>query len=130
MFRRIAVVSSVLLTLGAGAALAQGGPPAGGPPPQGQGNFAQRRMQMMLQGITLAPAQQTRVDSIVAAFNAQMPAFTPGQPMDSTTRARGRELRMRQDSTIRALLTPEQQRTWDTNAANMPQRPGRGPGGN
>jgi Spy/CpxP family protein refolding chaperone len=133
MFRGIAVAVTVL-ALGAGAAVAQNPPQA---PPPGQGGpgggpaaFAARRMQALLQGITVTPAQQARIDSIVTAFSAQMPAFTPGQMPDSASRARRRELTVRQDSTVRAVLTPEQQQVWDRNAANMPQRRpgGGGPG--
>ena len=131
MFRRIAVAVTVL-ALGAGAAVAQNPPqgPGQGGPGGGPAAFAARRMQALLQGITVTPAQQARMDSIVAAFSAQMPAFTPGQMPDSASRARRRELTVRQDSTVRAVLTPEQQQVWDRNAANMPQRRpgGGGPG--
>jgi len=134
MFRRIAVAVAAL-ALGAGAAVAQN-------PPQGPGQGDLRQMwshgtckgkggmQALLQGVTVTPAQQARMDSIVAAFSAQMPAFTPGQMPDSASRARRRELTARQDSTVRAVLTPEQQQVWDRNAANMPQRRpgGGGPG--
>jgi len=131
MFRRIAVAVAAL-ALGAGAAVAQNPPqgPGQGGPGGGPAAFAARRMQALLQGITVTPAQQARMDSIVAAFSAQMPAFTPGQMPDSASRARRRELTARQDSTVRAVLTPEQQQVWDRNAANMPQRRpgGGGPG--
>ena len=83
---------------------------------------------MMMQGITLTPAQQARVDSITTAMQAQLPAFTPGMPPSPEDRQRRRELVQRQDSMIRAALTPEQQQVWDHNAEqirqNMPQRPG------
>lgn len=128
MFRRIALVSAVAMTLGAGAAVAQA-PQGQGPAQGGPAGFAQRRTQALLQGITLTPAQQARVDSIVAATAAQMPAFTPGQMPDSASRARRMELTTRQDSTIRAMLTPEQQQAWDRNAAAMPQRRGPRPPG-
>ena len=127
MLRRIATLSAVLLTLGSGAALAQGNPPMGGMggmQGQGPGGFAQRRLQMLLNGITLTPQQQSKIDSIVATTQKAMPAFTPGQPPDSASRAQRRTLTMRQDSTIKALLTPEQQQIWDRNVANMPQRRG------
>lgn len=129
MLRRIAVAVAVL-AMGAGAAVAQQNPapPQGPGGPGGPAAFAQRRVQTLLQGITVTPAQQARIDSIVTAMTAQMPAFTPGQMPDSASRARRRELTMRQDSTIRAMLTTEQQQVWDRNAANMPQRGGR-PGG-
>jgi len=133
MFRRI-VVAVTVLALSAGAAVAQnppqGPPPGQGGPGGGPAAFAARRMQALLQGITVTPAQQARIDSIVTAITAQMPAFTPGQMPDSASRARRRELTVRQDSTVRAVLTPEQQQVWDRNAANMPQRRpgGGGPG--
>ncbi len=126
MVRRIATLSAVLLALSSGAALAQGGQPMGNMGGMGQGQgpggFAQRRLQMLLNGITLTPAQQKSVDSIVQATQAQMPAFTPGQAPDPTARETRRTLMMRQDSTIKALLTPDQQQVWDRNVANMPQR--------
>ncbi len=123
MVRRIATLSAVLLALSSGAALAQGGQPMGGMGQgQGPGGFAQRRLQALLNGITLTPAQQKSVDSIVQATQAQMPAFTPGQAPDPAARETRRTLMMRQDSTIKALLTADQQQIWDRNAANMPQR--------
>lgn len=124
MFGRTLFVAAAALTLSAGAAVAQNPAPAGGPgqgPGGGMAAMAQRRLGFLLQGITLTPAQQARVDSLVTATVAQMPAMTPGTPPDSATRFRRRELTMRQDSTIRALLTPEQQTVWDRNVQNMPQ---------
>ncbi len=123
------------LALSAAAAVAQnpapGGPPPGGAPGMGQGGGrgmgGARRMQAMLEGITLTAAQQTQVDSIVARYAAQMPAFTPGQAPDPAAMQTRRELSQRQDAEIRALLTTEQQAVWDRNAeamrANM-RRPG------
>lgn len=129
MTRRFAVLPAILLALSAAPALAQGPPPpAGGQQGQGRGGFAQRRLQTLLQGITLTAAQQARIDSIQARFAAQMPAFTPGTPPDPAARQQRRELLQRQDSTIRAALAPDQQQVWDRNVeqmrANMPQRPG------
>jgi len=85
-------------------------------------------MTALLNGITLTAQQQARVDSIQAAFRSQMPAFTPGQPPDSTAMQQRRTLMARQDSTIRAVLTPEQQAIWDRNLQSMPQFPRRPPG--
>ena len=130
MKRRFALIIPMALALSVSPGLAQGGPPPIGPAGQGQGPaaFAQRRMQILLQGITLTAAQQAQVDSIVARTNAQMPAFTPGAPPPPEARQQRRELMMRQDSTMRALFTPEQQQIWDHNVeqarANGPQRPG------
>ena len=115
--RRILSAAAMLLIATAGTAVAQGQGP----------NRAAMRMQALLNGITLTPAQQTRVDSINTAFQSQMPAFTPGQRPDSASMAQRRALGARRDSTIRAVLTPDQQATWDRNMeqmrANMPQRP-------
>ncbi len=126
MVRRIATLSAVLLALSSGAALAQqGGGNMGGMQGgmgQGRGMMGQRRLDMLLQGITLTPQQQAKVDSIKAATQKEMPAFTPGQRPDSATRAQMRTVMMRQDSSVKALLTPEQQQIWDRNVANMPQR--------
>ena len=128
MLRRIAFVGSVLLTLGAGTVMAQGGMPMGGQG-GGRGQFMQRRVERLLQGITLTAAQQHQVDSIVSATSAQMPAFTPGQMPDSATRAHSRALMDSENAAIRALLTPDEQKIWDTNVQNQPMRRGMGGGG-
>lgn len=86
-----------------------------------------RRLQMLLNGITMTPQQQARVDSIVASYRAQMPLFTPGAPPDSASMARRRELMRQQDDAIRAVLAPEQQQIFDRNVeqmrTNLPPRP-------
>jgi Spy/CpxP family protein refolding chaperone len=89
---------------------------------EGGGGFAGRRMQRLLQGITLTAAQQTKVDSITAKYRAQMPPFTPGAPPDSATRAKMRALFGNQDEEIRAVLTPDQQKVWDQNVTEMRNR--------
>ena len=121
---KVLAIVAALVVAGSTAAVAQA--PGGG---QGGGqNRAAQRMQMLLTGITLTPAQQARVDSINTAFQAQMPAFTPGQRPDSASMAMRRSMGAKRDSTIRAVLTPDQQTTWDHNMeqmrANAPQRPG------
>jgi Spy/CpxP family protein refolding chaperone len=124
MKSRIAVVTAALLAFSAAAAVAQA--PAGPPQGQGQGPGGGRggaaRMQALLQGITLTAPQQAKFDSIQAAYQGQMPAFTPGSPPDSAAMARRREIGQKRDADLRAVLTPEQQTVWDTNMANMPQR--------
>lgn len=90
--------------------------------PGGGGGFGQRRMQRLLQGITLTAVQQAKVDSITAKYSAQMPPFTPGTRPDSATRAKMRTLFTNQDEEIRALLTPDQQKTWDQNVTEMRNR--------
>ena len=120
---RLALLGIALVALSATAAPAQNPAPGG---PGGPGGMGNRRMQMMLNGITLTAPQQARVDSIVAAFRAQMPAFTPGTPPDEAAMTLRRTLSARQDSTVRTLLTPEQQAVWDRNAEQartMQRRP-------
>ena len=126
---RIAVVTAALLACSGAAAFAQA-PPAQQPAMgqgQGAGGGRNRRMAALLEGITLTPQQQATFDSIQAAYRSQMPAFTPGQPMDSTTRAHMMELRQKQDADLRAVLTADQQAVWDRNLANMPRFGGRRP---
>jgi len=121
--RLTAVAAAMALAFAASPALAQV------PGPGGPGGGPGRRMQALLNGITLTPQQQARVDSIQASFRSQMPAFTPGQPPDSAAMAQRRQFMQRQDSLVRAVLTPEQQATWDRNLQSMPQRmPPRPPG--
>lgn len=118
-------VSLTLFATAVATAQATGGSGMGG-----GGGFAQRRMQRLLQGITLTAEQQAKVDSITAKYSAQMPAFTPGTPPDSATRAKMRALFGNQDEEIRALLTPDQQKVWDQNVTEMRNRmQQRAPGG-
>lgn len=119
---RLAALAAAL-TLGAAApALAQQGPPQGGPGMRGA-----RMMEMMFRGIDLDAAQRARVDSVVAKYRAEMPAFTPGQPPDSAAREQRREIMERQHADLRALLTPDQQKQLDQNVAEMRQRMQRRP---
>jgi len=123
MKARLALLAATLVAVSASSALAQNPPPGG---PGGPGGFGQRRMQMLLNGITLTAPQQARFDSIQAAFRAQMPAFTPGQAPDSAAMQQRRQLMARQDSSLRTVLTPEQQQVWDRNveqARSMQRRP-------
>jgi hypothetical protein len=128
MKSRITFVVASLLALAAVPAIAQNpqGPPGGRM--GGPGGFAARRMQMLLNGITLTADQQAKVDSIQKAFQAKMPAFTPGQMPDSATRAQRFELTRQQDMAIRAVLTTDQQAIWDKNVADMQARMPRRPG--
>jgi hypothetical protein len=127
MRSRITFVVASLLALAAVPAVAQNpqGPPGGRM--GGPGGFA-RRMQTLLNGITLTADQQAKVDSIQKEFQAKMPPFTPGQPPDSATRAQRFELVRQQDMAIRAVLTTDQQAIWDKNVADMQARMPRRPG--
>jgi Spy/CpxP family protein refolding chaperone len=129
---RLALASLALLALSASVALAQDpqGPPGGGMGMR-QGGPG-RRLQMLLNGITLTAQQQAAVDSIQAVYQPRMRAlFTPGSPPDSTARARRRELGDSENKDIRAVLTPDQQKIFDKNVAEMPPMGAgrRGPGG-
>jgi len=121
---RLAVLTSALVLLGSSVALAQN------PAAPASGGFAARRMQRLLEGITLTPEQQAKVDSITARYSAQMPAFTPGAPPDSATRAKMRDLYTKQDAEIRTALTADQQKVFDTNVEQMRARMGQRPPGN
>jgi Spy/CpxP family protein refolding chaperone len=127
MKSRITLVVAALLGLAVAPAIAQG-PPGGGM--GGQGGFAQRRMQMMLNGITLTATQQAKIDSIQKAYQAKMPPMTPGQMPDSATRAQRFELMRQQNMDIRNVLTTDQQTIFDKNVADMQARMPRRPPGN
>jgi len=84
-----------------------------------------RMMDQLLKGITLSSAQKASVDSIQTQYQSQMPAFTPGSPPDSNARAQRRELMQKETADIRAVLTPDQQKTFDKNLEDMRSRMGR-----
>ena len=114
----LTLMTAALVGLAASSAAAQGAP-------GGREGFAERRMQMLFKDITLSPEQQTKVDSIRARYRAQMPAFTPGAPPDDATRQKMRDLMGKQNDEIRAVLTPDQQKVFDKNLAEMrARRPG------
>ena len=112
--KRLFALIGALVVFAAPTAYAQSGGPGG------QGGRG-RQMEMLMQGITLTDAQKTKVDSIVQAYRAQMPAFTPGQQPDSAARAKRMEIMQQQTTAIRAVLTPEQQTTFDKNLETMRQ---------
>lgn len=107
-------VAAVALTLGASEAAAQGG--------GGRGMGGGPRMEMMMQGITLTDAQKAQVDSIVAKYQKEMPAFTPGTPPSPEDRQKRMDVMQKQNTEIRALLTDEQKAIWDKNMEQMRQR--------
>ena len=111
---RIVALAGILAL--APAAYAQGGSQGGG---QGRG------MQRVMEGITLTDTQKASVDSIQQAFRAQMPAMTPGTPPDSAARAKRMEVMQKQYAAIRAVLTPDQQKVFDKNLADMRANMGR-----
>jgi len=99
-----------MMALAAPAAFAQGG---------GGGQGGGRGMQRALQGITLDAKQQAAVDSIEKSFRAQMPPMQQGTPPDSATRAKGKALMQKSYAAVREVLTPDQQKVFDKNIADM-----------
>jgi hypothetical protein len=103
---------------------------------------------LLFEGITLTAAQQAGMDSIqqarVATGRARMEARRAGGPPDGAARAammQERRAAAEQDrKAMRALLTADQQKTFDANVARMEARmrermqqggmggPGTGPG--
>jgi hypothetical protein len=87
-------------------------------------------MAMLFEGITLSDAQRAQVDSIQGAARARMMAqMAAGQDpraMDDAARAEWRRQRQAemqaQRDALRALLTADQQKTFDGNAARMQER--------
>ncbi len=90
--------------------------PGGGP--RGPG----RMQAMALQGITLTPAQQAKVDSITAKTRAQMPAMTPGTPPSDADRQKMMSLSTASLKEIRTVLTPDQRAIYDKNVAAIQQQ--------
>lgn len=128
--RKLAMVALAVLCMGgtASVAAAQGGGMGGG----GRGP----RMSMIdrvLQNptaITLTADQQTKVDSLKAAMTeesskAREAAGEDRQAMMESMQAVNKKYM----DAVRALLTADQQKTWDANVAAMPQRGRRGGGG-
>ena len=81
-----------------------------------------RRMEILFKDITLTPVQQAKIDSIQSHYREQMPSFTPGSPPDSATRERVRALFRHELDDFRAVLTPDQQPTFDRNVQAMRER--------
>ena len=71
----------------------------------------------LLKDITLTPEQQTKVNEIKAGAQKQMQALSPEE-----RRAKGREIMQQSSDKIRALLTAEQQATFDANKKAMQHR--------
>ena len=127
-------VAGIALCAGAAVASAQGGPPAGAPPMggmQGQqggpGGGRGRGLQAMLfEGITLSDAQQTKVGEIRARYRTQMQALMPngmqGGPPDKGMRDKMEDIREKQARELRAILSDDQQKLFDVNAAAMKKR--------
>lgn len=86
--------------------------------PRGPG----RMQAAALQGITLTPAQQARVDSITASYRAKMPQMTPGTPPTDADRQKAMGLMSASLKDVRGVLTPDQQAIYDKNVAAIQQQ--------
>ena len=121
MTYRIPLIATALVATAAAVAVAQNPPQTTTPPAMSSmAPPAQAResgVDRLLQGITLSPAQRSRVDSIRARHMAEMPAMTAGTTPDSAARAQWRMHSEAMQRDIRAVLTTEQQTVWDRNVA-------------
>lgn len=126
--RRGILVAGMMALLAIPAAAQQGGgqgqgPGRMGPPQSGQGMF---------QDIALTADQQKKVDSIWTAYapvrEEMRGKMQPGQMPDSATRTQMMGMRKAHQGTMRTVLTPEQQKVFDKNVAEMEKR-GMGMGG-
>jgi Spy/CpxP family protein refolding chaperone len=83
------------------------------------------REEMLLRGITLSSDQQQRVDAIRARYRTQMETARQSGSVD---RAAMRDMMEKQTAEIRAVLTADQQATFDRNVADMRARMEQGGG--
>jgi Spy/CpxP family protein refolding chaperone len=100
-----------LISLSAGHAQNQAAP--------GNGSPGGRRMQMMFKDITLTSTEQVKVDSIVSRYRSQVPPMNQGAPPDSAAMAARRATMQKMQADLRAVLTADQQVTFDKNVAEM-----------
>jgi hypothetical protein len=87
----------------------------------------QQRMNSLLKGITLTSEQKAKVDSIQIKFKDQLPPMPnqtrpndPNNPNPSTQPDSAQQSMLlmvldRQDTEVRAVLKPDQQKVWDKN---------------
>lgn len=86
------------------------------------GRGGARMMETLFKGIDLTDAEKAQVDSIQAAYRAQMPAMTPGQAPDPSARAARREIMQKETADLRSVLTPDQQKVFDKNVEELRNR--------
>jgi hypothetical protein len=137
-------VAALALLVAADVASAQGGGGGGRGGRGGRGGAGQ--VPALLQNITLDAAVQAKVDALTAAFTEASTKLREeygimggrgggggGTPPDSAKlaayQAKNTELVTKLRADVKALLTPDQQKVWDTNLANLPPPGGRRGGG-
>jgi Spy/CpxP family protein refolding chaperone len=118
------ILAAALVVASASVAQAQGGGGGGG------ANMAERQAAQraaLFEGITLSADQKTKIDSIYTASQkatAELRAgMTQGTPMTPELREKMTAVQAEQR---KAVLTAEQNVTFDANVAKMPQGRGRG----
>jgi Spy/CpxP family protein refolding chaperone len=108
-----------MLVAGSTVTVAQDAPPAGGR----QGGGRPNPMVAMMQGITLTAEQQTKMDAIAKKYTDMRTAMMADASMDQDARrAKGMENRTKQMEEVKAVLTDEQKKVFDKNAADMTAR--------
>jgi Spy/CpxP family protein refolding chaperone len=120
---RIATLAAALCVGMTSVAAAQGAPPQG----QGQGEARRgERSGMLLKDINLTDAQKDQVKVIREKYLPQLleirKASQATGAMDDASRAKSTDLQNKQAAEIRAILTADQQATFDKNLAEMKAR--------
>ena len=119
---RIATLAAALCVGMTSIAAAQGQPE-----PQGQGGRGGGMGGMLLKDITLTDAQKDQIKTIREKYLPQQmelrkAAQATGTAPDEATRAKMMDLQEKQAADIRALLTADQQKVFDTNLKEMRDR--------
>jgi Spy/CpxP family protein refolding chaperone len=101
----------------------------GQPEPQGQGEMRRGGGMggMLLKDITLTDAQKAQIKTIREKYMPQQlelrkAAQATGGPPDEATRTKMMDLQEKQAAEIRAVLTADQQKAFDTNLKEMRDR--------
>ena len=122
---RIATLTIALCAGMTSVAAAQGQPE----PKEGQGEMRRGGGMggMLLKDITLTDAQKEQVKTIREKYvprqlELRKAVQATGGPPDDATRAKMMELQSQQSAEIRAILTPDQQKTFDNNLHEMKER--------
>lgn len=128
--RKLAMVALAVMCLGgtASVAAAQGGG-AGMGGGRGRGNMIDRVLQQPT-AITLTVDQQKKVDSLKTAMTDEQSKAREAAGDDRSAMMQSMQtINKKYMDAVRALLTADQQKTWDANVAAQPQRGRRGGGG-
>ena len=101
----------------------------GQPEPQGQGSMRRGEGMggMLLKDINLTDAQKAQVKTIREKYVPQLQELrkasqATGGPPDEATRTKMMDIQTKQTTEIRAILTADQQATFDKNLAEMKAR--------